>query len=650
MELVGRETEVGELERLIDPSALPASVLLIGDPGIGKTTLWRHGVARASARGFRVLSAAPVASETTMSYAAIGDLLGDVPGVEESLPPPQRHALRVALLLEDPIDTAANERALASALLNTFRGLAAKGPLLVAVDDIQWIDSSSAEALAFAVRRLGQSPVAVLLARRGAIRASPLEQALDSRLNVRVELGGLSTGALHRVLTTRLGSGLPRPVLHRVHDATGGNPFFALELARALTLHGKTLDPSEPLPVPAELGELVARRVAELPGSTVRLLSFAAAAADPTLELLGSAVGGDARERLDLAVKAGIIEIRRDRVRFAHPLYAAALDATLSPRARRIMHQRLGACVDGVEQRARHLALGAEAHDAAVATAVESAALRAAERGAPTSAAELFELASQLTPSVDGAARRRLRLLAAGHYDVAGADAKARALVAGLEFEATPGIERARVLFFLARLEADRRRSAELCEAALREGDGDRWFCGAVEHELGYARAFLGDMHAARRHLRSAIDLLAESAGVELCEAIGGLLLLDTFAGRPRSARLAEEGAALERRLAGPPFGHAPTRVEAMRLAFCGWPNEARLVLERDLRRAEEWGDEGTYEGALHQLAHLECMAGRFDRAAVLAAQYTGPCPWATDLQLGVVPDGARGGLPRATR
>ena len=199
-EVVGREQELEELGRFLDAGdGLPAALVLEGSPGIGKTVLWRAGLDLARARGFRVLEAIPASAETRLSLSAVVDLLAPVlADVLPMLPAPQRRALKVALLLAEPEGSAPDARALDAALLSVLRVLATD-PLLVAVDDVQWLDGASAAALMFAVRRLRDEPIALLLTRRLQEGVSPGPLDLDRAFNpVRIERLSWGRSALAR--------------------------------------------------------------------------------------------------------------------------------------------------------------------------------------------------------------------------------------------------------------------------------------------------------------------------------------------------------------------------------------------------------------------------------------------------------------------
>ena len=174
-----------------------------------------------------------------------------------------------------------------------------------------------------------------------------------------VDVGPLTLGALRRLVEDKLGRVYPRALLRRVQDASGGNPFYALELARVLQSE-QELGPGEPLPVPARLGDLVEGRLRALPPETIEVLAAAAALADPTLELLEAATRTEPAVRLSPALEAGLIELQRGRLRFAHPLFAEAVRGVLEPGAARAVHRRLAAVVPDVEQRARHLDAAAQ--------------------------------------------------------------------------------------------------------------------------------------------------------------------------------------------------------------------------------------------------------------------------------------------------
>jgi predicted ATPase len=251
-ELVGREDELDAIVHMLDArDALPDMVVLSGDAGIGKTELWRAGLEAALERGFRTLTTRPSETETGYSYAGLSDLLGGVgDDVLPRLPPIQRRALETALLVGEP-DASVDVRAVVSAFLGAVRVLAADGPFCIAVDDLQWLDAASIGPLRFALARLGDMPVAVLLA----VRGTPPEwlRRTSARL---VEVRGLSIGATHEVLRTRLTTSFARPLLVRIWKTSGGNPFFALELADALHRRGGALAVGEELPIPSSLGEL----------------------------------------------------------------------------------------------------------------------------------------------------------------------------------------------------------------------------------------------------------------------------------------------------------------------------------------------------------------------------------------------------------
>ena len=209
--VVGREPELAAIDRFLDGGA-PRALVLEGEPGIGKTTLWREGVRRAAAAGFCTLVAVEVEAEAKLPFTAIADLLAPVVDEIGFLPLPQRRALRVALFLEEA-DAPLQLRAVAAAVLGILRHLADSSPVLLAVDDLQWLDASSREALLFALRRVDPSHVLFLMSSRPA--ASISVPGVDV-----VSVSALPVDAVDRLLRSRLDLQLTRPALARLHRAS----------------------------------------------------------------------------------------------------------------------------------------------------------------------------------------------------------------------------------------------------------------------------------------------------------------------------------------------------------------------------------------------------------------------------------------------
>src|SRR3954452_10634421 len=219
--IVGRDVELAAVGELVESGR---ALVLTGEVGIGKTALWSAGVEAAGERGLRVLAAQPASAEIRLSFAALGDLLDGQPLA--GVPAPQRRALEVALLREEPHGAPPEPRAIAAGFLSALRTLT---PLMVAIDDVQWLDAPSADALAFAARRLGGAPVRFLLTRRG---ATALDHALRAEC---LRVGPLGLGAVRRMLAERLGLVLPRPAAAQAVRHLGRQPAVR---ARARTLAG----------------------------------------------------------------------------------------------------------------------------------------------------------------------------------------------------------------------------------------------------------------------------------------------------------------------------------------------------------------------------------------------------------------------------
>jgi len=383
--IVGRERELAEIAEFLEAIPAGAATLLIeGEPGIGKTTLWQAVVAGARERSWRVLESRPVESEAKLSFAAVGDLLEEE--LDETLPRlpgPQRRALAIALLREEPRGPRPEQRSIAVAVLGVLRSLAEAGPVVLAVDDVQWLDTASARVLEFALRRLRREPVGVVLASR-VEGPAPLPLGLDRGLSGglrRIRVGPLSLSAIHEIVLAGLGVAFGRPILRRIHEASGGNPFFALELARALQRQRGPIEPADRLPVPDELHALVTDRLAALPEKTREALLLAAAISEPGLPMLAAAIGEDPQRHLVPAFEAKIVQLEDGTVTFAHPLLASAAYSQALPSRRREIHRRLAALVSDAEERARHLALSTEGPDEEVALALDEAARRRVTAG-----------------------------------------------------------------------------------------------------------------------------------------------------------------------------------------------------------------------------------------------------------------------------
>jgi DNA-binding CsgD family transcriptional regulator len=618
-QIVGREAELATLEVFLRADRGARALILRGGPGIGKTTLWAAGVDAALKQGVRVLEARPSESETKLSLAGLADLLaGADADVLGKLPAPQAHALEVALLRARPSGRAPEPRAVAAGFLGVVREFARSGPVLVAVDDVQWLDSSSAQALAFAARRLETAAARFLVTERTG-SSSGLVAALDAKRSERLEVAGLSLGAIRRVLAEHLGLSLPRWALRQLVTATAGNPLFALEIGRVLAARGVPAA-GEPLPVPHDIQTLVSERISGLPKETRNLLLAAALLGRPETETLRRAVPGGLEQELEPAERAGIARLENRNVTFVHPLYSAAVVASATAAERLAMHKRLAEAAPALEERARHVALGVEDHDEAAAATIDAAAREAFLRGASSTAAELAELALEV--GEPASEERRARLLAAASYlHWEGESARAHTILAAVDdWSEWPPVLRARAQGQL--LAAVYWTDGAVAASEL----GERLLAESPPAEVSAeVHAFLSgsyevDFERASEHGNAALALL-DACGDEADPAALARAL--TFHARNRLVL----GLGFERGL----YDRVLELEE--QLAEEGWPGErvssnfanwfkhfddfetSRSLLEHRLAVAIAVNDEFTQIASLMHLGLTECWAGRLQLA-----------------------------------
>ena len=516
--VVGRGRELGAVAAFLD--ALPSGssgLLLEGEAGIGKTTVWTAGIADAAARSYLVLSSRPTESEAKLSFAALGDLMdGVLERVLAELPAPQQNALQLALLLKDPAGSPLEHRAVCVAFLGVIRRLAAQGPVVIAIDDLQWLDRPSATTLGYALRRLAQEPVGLLASVRVGVRgqrASLAAVGLAAGQARHLSIGPLASADYEAAIRASAGDRLSRLTIRRLFEASGGNLFYGLELARALDRMETELPPSEPLPVPADLHGVLSSRVAALPAGVQDVLLAASCLRSPTTVLLEQANGRAAWSALQAAAVEGVVEIEGNRVRFTHPLFASAIYAGAAPWQRREAHRKLSLIAPHAEERARHRALSAEGPDEEAAAGLATAAQAAAARGAPGAAAELAELAVARTPVELAPARRRRRLEAAEYLFRAGDTARARYGLEALAQDMPSGRDRAETLLILARLllhDAGDLVAVPILEEALAEAAVDRVLQARIHISL--ARTCGVDLRYCARHAEAGLAL-AQQAG-----------------------------------------------------------------------------------------------------------------------------------------
>ena len=632
-DVIGRESELTILHHFLDsiPTG-PSALLLSGDPGIGKTTVWQEGLAGALQRRYRTLSCRPVEAETRLSYAALGDLLEPV--LEEALPAvpePQRQALEVALLRSPRSGARADQRAVSLAVLGCLRSVASTSPVVVAVDDVQWMDSPSVRVLQFVVRRLKDEQVGLMTAARGAGADEDLLGVASAFAEDRVHavhVGPLSQDALERVLQAKVGEGFSRTTLLSLHQLSGGNPFFAREIGLALLRRGGDVTAGEGLPIPDRLQELIEDRLEGLPARTVETLEVVSALSAPTFDVIAAATDpSEVDRRLDPALENGVVEVVGDRLRFTHPLLASAVYQKIPLARRRELHSRLAMIVRDPEERARHLALSVEDPDVAVAAALEEAALLASSRGAPQSAAELWEMARRATPRDRGEDLvRRTHLAGVAHYEC-GDTSLARSVLEQAVDLSMAGPTRARVLLELgmALAETEGWRGAwAVFEAARGEAGDDRALRARVEQNLGYVWLFRGDLAAAERHARAALQLAEELQEPRvMAEAFQAYPFVEFLLGRGVDHEMLDRGIALEGHMEGEFKSHVlrASFVVAQLLKFTDRLDEARRTFTELLADAAAHGVESPIPQIRYHLAELECRAGNWDAALEYARE-----------------------------
>ncbi len=617
--MIGREQELAAVRSFLESDGPDEVLALVGPAGMGKTTIWETGIEDARGLGHTVLQARPSSSEGQLAFAALADLLMDVgDDVLGSLPAPQRIALEVALLRALPEGAPPEPRAIALGLMNALRAIAARAPVLVAIDDVHWLDGGSADAITFAARRLRGDPVRFLFTER-LTGASGFTHALEPAGEDRILVGPMSFGAVRQLLADRLGLVLPRRVLRRVLEVSQGNPLFALEIGRLLAETGPP-QIGEDIALPELVEGLLEARVARLPSALRRLVLAIELGGGLTTSQLTALVGPNA---IDRALDAGVVLVDRDHVRLVHPLLGAAARSQSRAGDRRRMHTLLAGAAADPERRARHLALSSTGPDASLAATVGTAAEVATARGAVEDAVELAEHALRLTPSESLDRPDRMLALAACLTIVGEPDRAAGLLTAGLDVLPS-GTPRARAHLLLT-------------EGLLSHVDEyDAHFDRALAESV--ADPAVRSVVQARRAIHTSVARVERIAEAETwaAEAVTG-----ARGASPADERLALFGLAWPRILRGRSIdglrrraselpGRDPEpfrsldRVAALRHMWRGEIPPARALLDSALHDADERGETRSYVVLQVHRCELELRAGRWDAAEQILDEWSG--------------------------
>ncbi|TPG37049.1 AAA family ATPase [Mycolicibacterium hodleri] len=618
---VSRARERQAVDDLLDATETePAGLVIVGEPGIGKTTLWLAGLARAQERGFRVLSTRADEAESVLGYAAVADLLEDVEAeVLDGLHELQRVATDRVLLRTGTDGPPTDQRVTGSAVVAVVTALAAQQPILLAIDDAQWLDVSSRAVLAFAARRLTGRVAILLTARAHSAEAEPVEwlQLRNTGAVSRLRVGPLSLGALHTMILERFGTALPRPTMVRIAEISGGNPFYALELARGVGSGSATGDSV----LPSTLTELVRLRTGHFDGTVGDLLLAACSVTEATVGLL-AAVTGESVERvvelLERPEREEILRIDGSGVHFAHPLLARGIYTGAGPARRRRMHRALAAVEAHPELKARHMALGAASAGPETLHTLDAAAAAAVGRGAAAAAADLCELAIGL--GGDTSARR---LNAAEQHLRAGDNVRARRMLEPVIDGFEPGSPRAAALYLLGAAsiaDHDYSGALPLLGEAVEYAGEDRLLLVKAQLSLSRAESMTGDHGAARQQAKEAVAHAERLGDPKLISQAAALdVLLDCAHGMPRDeVALAR---ALEFESPDPDVAACfrASVTDAVTTAWAGRFDEALAGLTAARRRCVEVGADADVVYVSGHLAMVYTWLGRYSVAVDVA-------------------------------
>ena len=579
------------------------ALVIRGAPGIGKTSLWRSAIDSCRAAGFQAMLTRPAEEEMSLALAGLADLFDSVE-LETS-----------ALEAED------NQFARGRAILEALRQLAASRPVVLAIDDVQWLDSASARSLRYALRRLDSEPVGVLEAiRSGSDSEDPLTVAstLPPGRCDSLDLGPVSLAVLRGMLCGTV-EAISHPLLARIHEISGGNPFYAIELARGLASDERARLSASELRLPDSLQAAIARRLGTMPGELAELLDLAAAAGPLTARELGDALPGlDVQSLLVTAEREGLLVVDEQlQVRFAHPLIASTAYGRMSPLARRSLHGHLAARAVDADVRARHLALSTDDPDDELARLLEDAAQRASARGAPDLAAEFAGHSLRLTPGDDADGARRRALAEIDHLAAAGEVGRALGLADELIAALPPGSARGEVLLHRYQLEDEESPTSEaLLLRALEDAGEDELLRGRVLQDLAGLRGWLlGNMPGAIESAREALAI-ADRAGEPSAQmlAAAGLSHLEAVAGSPRPDLIAR-AVELEDEVGSPSILIGPSALRTKQIYWAGDLAAARAQFEALLSHAVRSGNEFRRPYCLYDLALVECSAGELTAA-----------------------------------
>jgi len=630
--LVGREGELAEIGRFLDDvDGRHTALLLQGEPGIGKTSLWAVGTELALARRYRVLRAAPAQIEMSLPYAVLGDLLDPYPETAvATLPAPMRTALEAALLRAEAEQAPADQLAVSNGFLRTLRCIASDEPVLLALDDVQWTDAASLRVLAYAAHRLAGEAVKILAARRLPpldLATPTLQKAIGEDRLLRLDVVALTPQAIDDILLSRLAHPLTRPQLEHVWRMSGGNPFFALELGRFLIEHPARFHDGLPIPLPTTLLGAVEGRLKRLPASTRDLLAAVAALSRPDQATLERAQP-DTTSRLAAALSAGVVERVDGRLRFAHPLLRSAAYALAEPVRRQEWHKKLAEAVSDPEERARHLALAATGPEVRVADALEYAARLANARGAPDAAAGLADQAAALTP-IDQPDIIQRRKIESTRYRLRAGDTTAAREVLEAVLRESLGErppEALRLMASIMCLAGELPDARRYLTEALPRASGNDLAEALIRRDLMRVLQQTGDLAAASEHAQPLVEIAARTGDPRLSEMAWRLNAHQERHTRGMTAEmLATAVAVADGSLAvteddSPGVMH-PFFEWGVLLKWADDYPRARVLLKRVLELTEG-RDESVRVPALFHLAELECWAGDW----ALAALYVTEC------------------------